>query len=48
MRSAFEGADTVFTFGRDHFHTEEHIKQAPLQWTVLRDNPDSYSHLVKT
>jgi NAD(P)H dehydrogenase (quinone) len=30
--------DTVFTFGRDHFHTEEHIKASPLRWTFLRDN----------
>jgi uncharacterized protein YbjT (DUF2867 family) len=38
--TSFVGAapDTVFTFGRDHFHTEEHIKQTPLQWTFLRDN----------
>jgi len=31
-------ADTAFTFGRDHFHTEEHIKGSPLRWTFLRDN----------
>lgn len=30
--------DTVFTFGRDHFHTEEHIKASGLEWTFLRDN----------
>jgi NAD(P)H dehydrogenase (quinone) len=30
--------DTVFTFGRDHFHTEEHIKASSLRWTFLRDN----------
>jgi uncharacterized protein YbjT (DUF2867 family) len=30
--------DTVFTFGRDHFHTEEHIKASPLRWAFLRDN----------
>jgi NAD(P)H dehydrogenase (quinone) len=30
--------DTVFTFGRDHFHTEEHIKGSGLAWTFLRDN----------
>jgi NAD(P)H dehydrogenase (quinone) len=30
--------DTTFTFGRDHFHTEEHIKASPLKWTFLRDN----------
>ena len=31
-------ADCTFTFGRDHFHTEEHIKSTPLAWTFLRDN----------
>jgi uncharacterized protein YbjT (DUF2867 family) len=31
-------ADTVFTFGRDHFHTEEHIKATGVGWTFLRDN----------
>jgi NAD(P)H dehydrogenase (quinone) len=31
-------ADTAFTFGRDHFHTEEHIKRAGLEWTFLRDS----------
>ena len=31
-------ANTVFTFGRDHFHTEEHIKASPLRWTFMRDN----------
>ena len=38
--TSFVGAapDTVFTFGRDHFHTEEHIKASPLRWTFLRDN----------
>lgn len=30
--------DTAFTFGRDHFHTEEHIKASGLKWTFLRDN----------
>jgi len=37
---SFYGAspDTAFTFGRDHFHTEEHIKATPLAWTFLRDN----------
>jgi len=30
--------DTAFTFGRDHFHTEEHIRQTSLRWTFLRDN----------
>jgi NAD(P)H dehydrogenase (quinone) len=31
-------ADCTFTFGRDHFHTEEHIRATPLAWTFLRDN----------
>jgi NAD(P)H dehydrogenase (quinone) len=31
-------ADCTFTFGRDHFHTEQHIKAKPLAWTFLRDN----------
>jgi uncharacterized protein YbjT (DUF2867 family) len=30
--------DTAFTFGRDHFGTEEHVKQAGLEWTFLRDS----------
>jgi NAD(P)H dehydrogenase (quinone) len=30
--------DSTFTFGRDHFHTEEHIKQADVAYTFLRDN----------
>src|SRR4051794_27319116 len=30
--------DSTFTFGRDHFHTEEHIKQAGVAYTFLRDN----------
>jgi uncharacterized protein YbjT (DUF2867 family) len=30
--------DATFTFGRDHFHTEEHIKAAGLAWTFLRDS----------
>jgi len=30
--------DTTFTFGRDHFHTEEHIKAAGLGYTFLRDS----------
>ena len=37
-RSSRPRADTDFTFGRDHFHTEEHIKATPLRWTFLRDN----------
>lgn len=30
--------DSTFTFGRDHFHTEEHIKESGAQYTFLRDN----------
>ena len=30
--------DSTFTFGRDHFHTEEHIKAAGLGYTFLRDS----------
>jgi uncharacterized protein YbjT (DUF2867 family) len=30
--------DTAFTFGRDHFNTEEHIRQSGLEWTFLRDS----------
>jgi uncharacterized protein YbjT (DUF2867 family) len=30
--------DTTFTFGRDHFHTEEHIRRSGLAWTFLRDS----------
>jgi NAD(P)H dehydrogenase (quinone) len=30
--------ETTFTFGRDHFHTEEHIKASGAEWTFLRDN----------
>jgi NAD(P)H dehydrogenase (quinone) len=38
--TSFFGAapDCTFTFGRDHFHTEEHIRATPLAWTFLRDN----------
>jgi uncharacterized protein YbjT (DUF2867 family) len=32
------GHETVFTFGRDHANTEEHIKASGLAWTFLRDN----------
>jgi NAD(P)H dehydrogenase (quinone) len=37
---SFVGAapDAVFTFARDHFHTEEHLRGTGLRWTVLRDN----------
>jgi uncharacterized protein YbjT (DUF2867 family) len=31
-------ADCTFTFGRDHFHTEEHIRAAGLEHTFLRDS----------
>jgi NAD(P)H dehydrogenase (quinone) len=31
-------ADSTFTFARDHFHTEEHIKQSGAGWTFLRHN----------
>ena len=30
--------DCVFTFGRDHFHTEEHLRASGLGWTILRDS----------
>ncbi len=38
--SSFLGAapDCVFTFGRDHFHTEEHIRASGLGFTFLRDS----------
>jgi NAD(P)H dehydrogenase (quinone) len=37
---SFYGAspDTAFTFGRDHFHTEEHIKASGLSYAFSRDN----------
>lgn len=37
---SFLGAapDCTFTFGRDHFHTEEHIRAAGLTHTFLRDS----------
>jgi NAD(P)H dehydrogenase (quinone) len=31
-------AETAFTFGRDHFHTEEHIKASGLAHAFCRDN----------
>jgi NAD(P)H dehydrogenase (quinone) len=31
-------ADSTFTFARDHFHTEEHIRASGLPWTFLRDS----------
>ena len=38
--TSFYGAapDCTFTFGRDHWHTEERIKASGLAWTMLRDN----------
>jgi NAD(P)H dehydrogenase (quinone) len=30
-------ADAVFTFARDHWRTEEHIRASGLRWTFLRD-----------
>ena len=38
--TSFLGAapDATFTFGRDHFHTEEHIRAAGLGYTFLRDS----------
>jgi uncharacterized protein YbjT (DUF2867 family) len=30
--------DATFTFARDHWHTEEHIRQSGAAFTVLRDN----------
>ncbi|MFB9181554.1 NAD(P)H-binding protein [Dactylosporangium sucinum] len=37
---SFYGAapDCTFTFARDHWHTEEHIKRSGLRWTFVRDN----------
>jgi NAD(P)H dehydrogenase (quinone) len=38
--TSFFGAapECTFTFGRDHWHTEELIKASGLAWTMLRDN----------
>jgi NAD(P)H dehydrogenase (quinone) len=38
--TSFFGAapDCTFTFGRDHWHAEEHIKASGLRYTFLRDN----------
>jgi NAD(P)H dehydrogenase (quinone) len=30
--------ESTFTFARDHFHTEEHIKASGADWTFLRHN----------
>jgi NAD(P)H dehydrogenase (quinone) len=37
---SFYGAapDCAFTFGRDHFHTEQYIRSTGLHFTFLRDN----------
>ena len=37
---SFYGAnpDSAFTFGRDHFHTEEHIRASGLSYAFSRDN----------
>lgn len=38
--TSFQAAapDSTFTFGRDHFHTEQHIRSTGLLYTFLRDN----------
>lgn len=38
--TSFVGAapDATFTLARDHFHTEEHLKQSGMAFTFLRDN----------
>ena len=38
--TSFFGAapDSVFTLGRDHYATEEHIKASGMEYTFLRDN----------
>jgi NAD(P)H dehydrogenase (quinone) len=38
--TSFVGAapDATFTFARDHFHTEEHVKESGVAWTFLRHN----------
>jgi NAD(P)H dehydrogenase (quinone) len=38
--TSFQAAapDSTFTFGRDHFHSEEHIRSTGLRYTFLRDN----------
>jgi uncharacterized protein YbjT (DUF2867 family) len=38
--TSFVGAspDCTFTFGRDHFHTEQRIRETGLDFTFLRDN----------
>ncbi|WP_425955517.1 SDR family oxidoreductase [Xylanimonas sp. McL0601] len=38
--TSFVGAapDSVFTFARDHWYTEQHLRASGLRWTFLRDN----------
>jgi uncharacterized protein YbjT (DUF2867 family) len=38
--TSFHGAapDATFTLARDHWHTEQHIRDSGLTWTFLRDN----------
>lgn len=38
--TSFFGAapDAIFRLGRDHWHTEEHLRESGLAWTFLRDN----------
>jgi len=38
--TSFAGAapDATFTLGRDHWHTEEHIRASGMRFTFLRDN----------
>lgn len=38
--TSFYGAapDATFTLARDHWATEQHLRQSPLAWTFLRDN----------
>jgi uncharacterized protein YbjT (DUF2867 family) len=46
--TSFVGAaeDAVFTFARDHWHTEQYIRASGLRWTFLRDNV--YHHALTT
>ncbi|WP_159793165.1 SDR family oxidoreductase [Puerhibacterium puerhi] len=46
--TSFVGAaeDAVFTFARDHWHTEQHVRHSGLRWTFLRDN--LYHHALTT
>jgi NAD(P)H dehydrogenase (quinone) len=42
------GPDATFTFARDHWHTEEHIRARGVPYTMLRDNLylDVWPHFV--